>query len=54
MRWLWVIFLVLAILAAVLWLTSALAVGIAKFMVAIFVVLFLASLFLRGRDMKKL
>jgi uncharacterized membrane protein YtjA (UPF0391 family) len=54
MRWLWVVFLVLAILAAVLWLTSALAVGIAKFMVGIFIVLFLASLFLRGHDMKKL
>jgi uncharacterized membrane protein YtjA (UPF0391 family) len=54
MRWLQGILLVIVLLAAVLWLTSALAAGIAKFLVGIFLVLFLISLFLRGRDTRKL
>ncbi|HMJ88729.1 MAG TPA: hypothetical protein VK530_02875 [Candidatus Acidoferrum sp.] len=54
MRWLRAVFLVIALLAAALWLTSALAAGIAKFIAGIFLVLFLISLFLRGRDTRKL
>lgn len=44
MRWMWVVFLVIALLAGALWMTSALAAGIAKLIVGIFVVLFLVSL----------
>ena len=43
-----------AILAGVLWLTSAMAAGIAKIVLALFLVLFVFSLFLRGRDATKL
>lgn len=54
MRWLWVVFLLIAILAGVLWLTSAMAAGLAKIIVALFLVLFVFSLFLRGRSATKL
>ncbi len=54
MRWLWVVFLLVAILAGVLWLMSVIAAGIAKLIAALFLVLFVFSFFLRGRDMKKL
>ena len=54
MRWLSIIFLLFAVLAAVLWLTSAMAAGLAKIILALFLVLFVFSFFLRGRSMKKL
>jgi uncharacterized membrane protein YtjA (UPF0391 family) len=50
MRWLWVVFLVIALLAGALWMTSAIAASLAKIIVALFLVLFVLSLFLRGRS----
>lgn len=54
MKWLSIVFLLVAILAGALWLTSAIAAGIAKIIVALFLVLFVFSFFLRGRSAKKL
>jgi uncharacterized membrane protein YtjA (UPF0391 family) len=54
MKWVSVIFLLLAILAGVLWMTSAVAAGIAKIVLALFLVLFVFSFFLRGRSSTKL
>lgn len=49
MRWLSIVFLLIAILAGVLWLTSAVAAGLAKILIGLFLVLFVLSFFLRGR-----
>jgi uncharacterized membrane protein YtjA (UPF0391 family) len=47
MRWLSGLFLIVAILAAVLWLTMSVAAGIAKIIMAVFFVLLLVFSFLR-------
>ena len=47
-------FLVLAILSGVLWMTSAAAAGMAKIVLALFLILFVASLFLRKGSSTKL
>ena len=53
MRLLSGLMLVIAILASVLWLTASAAAGIAKIIAALFLVLFVLSLFLRkGRPGK--
>jgi uncharacterized membrane protein YtjA (UPF0391 family) len=54
MKWLGIGFLLVAILAGVLWLTSVIAASIAKIILALFLVLFVFSFFLRGRSSSKL
>jgi uncharacterized membrane protein YtjA (UPF0391 family) len=54
MKWLGIGFLLIAILAGVLWLTSAIAASLAKIILALFLVLFVFSFFLRGRRSSKL
>ncbi|HTD67947.1 MAG TPA: DUF1328 domain-containing protein [Candidatus Limnocylindria bacterium] len=46
--------LVIAILAAVLWFTAAVASGIAKVIAILFLALFILSLFLKGRRPEKM
>lgn len=47
MRWFSIVLLLIAILAGVLWMTAAVAAGLAKIILALFLLLFVASLFLR-------
>ena len=54
MKWLSIGFLLIAILAGVLWITAAIAASLAKIIVALFLVLFVFSLFLRGRSSSRL